>query len=326
MQDNDINKISIQSLFGTTAETNISMPLFPMSTPVDFNTKETFPAILRYEFEPIITYAPSALVSSIISDLPESPIKIVKGILTKKEIIDFTLRVARRLKVKALHSRKQIHFARKGSTASKAYSGWRNYIKYADSMLQDDNIHYHYHTIIHEVCHILCWYKYGNGCNHDYRFVAEEIKAHDKFGYRAYYPTREEGYICALKELSSNKYVYVKYNYEINKDTGFPALKKKERRTSEWRKVEEHIFIAHQIKELRKEHKGAKVHTIQIAKGNRGWKQIFIYYKDKDGIEKEEYNHIWAGEMKRIFKCNVDKDKQRVGLIYEWKRKWKGAK
>jgi hypothetical protein len=326
MPDNNIKKISIQSLFGTTADTNISMSLFPMSSPVNFeeSIKDTYPAILRYEFKAFITYSPPALILPVISDEVEPPIKIVKGILTKKEIIDFTLRVARRLKVKALCSRKQICFSKKGSTTSWAHSGSEDYIQYADSMLQEGNIHFHYSVIIHEVCHILCRYKYGNGCYHDHRFVAEEISAHDKFGYRTYYPAREEGYICALKELSSNKYVFVKYNYEINKETKFPVLRKKERRTKEWRINEERKFLAEQIKELRKEHKGAKVHTIQIAKGDRGWKQIFVYYKDRGGKEGESYNHIWAGEIsKKIFKYNVSKDTKKAGLIYEWKRKIK---
>jgi hypothetical protein len=326
MANDKVNCISIQSLFGATTDTNISMLSFPMSSPVNFeeSIKDTYPAILRYDFEPIITYNPPVLMLPVISDEVEPPIKIVKGILTKKEIIDFTLRVARRLKVKALHSRKQIHFRRKGSNISRAISGYQNYIEYADSMLQEGNIHFHYSVIIHEVCHILCRYKYGNGCKHDHRFVAEEISAHDKFGYRTYYPAREEGYICALKELSSNKYVFVKYNYEINEETKFPVLRKKERRTKEWRINEERKFLAEQIKKLRKEYKGAKVHTIQIAKVDRGWKQIFVYYKDRDGKEGESYNHIWAGEMsKKIFKYNANEDNKKVGLIYEWKRKIK---
>jgi hypothetical protein len=285
---------------------------------------ELYPSILRYDFELITSNVSVLPTSTMLQDLVEPVVKKVIGKLTKKEIIDFTLRVARRLKTKAIRSRKQIHFRRLGSTTSIAHSGWQNYIEYSDDMLQEGNIHYKYHTIIHEVCHILCRYKYGNGCNHNHNFVLEEMKAHTKFGYRTYYPTKEEGYIVALKELSTNKYVFVKYNYEIN-DKGFPMLKKKEhkeRRDNGWRKDAERKFLAKVIIKARKECNGAKVHTIHISKGGRGWREVYAYYKCNKGDEKYYSECYYGNEIAKIFKSNVSKEQKRVGLIYEWKRQF----
>lgn len=288
---------------------------FPIKPIEYYNPPETYPSILRHEFTPIVL-TPTVIPIPVLSD---EPYELIEGILTKKEIKDYTMRVVRKFKVPL--KRKNIKFAKKGSGTSRARTSFwgASGISFSDWMLQKGNIHFKYHTIIHEVCHIYSDLKHGRGTHHNHNFVIEEMKMHNAFGYRTYYPTREEGYICALKELSTGKYVFLKYNYQIN-DNGFPVLKKKERRTREWIEHAEHKFIADRIINIRENLKGAKIYRITISKSDRGWRRCSMHYKYK-GKYDIFHNGVWNSEIKNIFKSNVSVEKQRAGLIYEWNSK-----
>jgi len=246
---------------------------------------------------------------------------ITKGIMTEAEIKDLTLRVANKIKAPDFTSRKQIIFKKKGSGTSTAYyHKWgKSEIAYSDDMLQEGNVHYKRHTIIHEVCHIVAECKYGVRTYHNINFVREEMRAHEMFGYKTYYPATGDGYIVALKELSTGDWVYVKHNYEI-KD-GKPVIKieiAKNRKAMQ--DNNQRSYVADEIKLVRKEFKGAKVHTVIVAKtGLRGHRLMTLYFKH-EGVEKK---HEWACYgMTSIFpKATVSKERQSVGVMYEWKRK-----
>ena len=230
--------------------------------------------------------------------------------MTEKEIIDLSMSVAKKIDATYLTKRKQIYFKKKGSKTSICFfrrSGTR--IEYSGQMLIEGNIHFKRHTVIHEVCHVLAEAKYGVGTYHNTNFVREEMKAHEAFGYKTYYTTKEQGYIIALKELATGDFVYLKYNYELVDDK--PVLKKKVRKDGAWREKEQRKYIATTIKEVRNTVAGAKIYNIKLSNDFGIFKKINVYYI-LDG--KEEVFSLYDGNIKSVFKDLKDK-------VYEWNKK-----